>query len=191
MFQVSHIQSRLHGRPRETAQHRRPRFEAGLHIPSAREHRWHHAVRSVYKNAPLAVVHLVISLRSSRLVGDHLSHFGATDVAPACSSFQDRVFPSCPDFGSGPRAHAVRERRRRHIAYLLFECPRISGLGGSRRLPFSEMTSSGRVLDLIMQGQCCLLCFLPIVPLLSLPRLALSRSCSTLLMHWDITPLGA
>ena len=59
------------------------------------------------------------------------------------------------------------------------------------RMPFSGMTSSGGVLDLIMHGLCCLQRFLPLVPLLWLPRLALSRSSSTLLLHWDVNPLGA
>ena len=34
-------------------------------------------------------------------------------------------------FGSAPRAHAIRQHRGRHIELLLFECPHISGLGGS------------------------------------------------------------
>ena len=44
---------------------------------------------------------------------------------------QDPVSPSCPDFGSAPRAHADREHRWRHVEHLLFDCPGISGLGGS------------------------------------------------------------
>ena len=57
------------------------------------------------------------------------------------------------------------------------------------RLSFSGMTSTGRVLDLIMQRRCCLQRFLLIVPLLRLPRLVLSRSSSTLLLHLDVNPL--
>ena len=62
----------LHGRPREMAQHRRPRRVADLCNPTARDHLWHPAARAVYTNAPSAVVHLIMSLRSSHLVGDHL-----------------------------------------------------------------------------------------------------------------------
>ena len=73
----------LHGRPRETAQHRRPRWVADLRNPTARDHLWHPAVRSVYTNAPSVFVHLIMSLRSSHLVRDHLFDFGATAVASA------------------------------------------------------------------------------------------------------------
>ena len=58
------------------------------------------------------------------------------------------------------------------------------------QLSFSGMTSSGRVLDLIMHRRCCLQRFLLIVPLLWLLWLAWSRSSSTLLLHWDVPPLG-
>ena len=118
----------LHGRPRETAQHRGPWWVADLCNPTARDHLWHPAARSV---APSAVVHLMMSLRSSHLIGDHLFDFGATAAAYACSLCQDGVFPSCPDFGSAPRAHADREHRWRHIEHLLFECPGILGTGGT------------------------------------------------------------
>ena len=70
-------------------------------------------------------------LRSTHLIGDHLFDFGATAAAYACSLCQDRVFPSCPDFGSAPRAHADREHRWRHIEHLLFKCPGILGTGGT------------------------------------------------------------
>ena len=53
----------LHGRPRETAQHCRRRWVADLRNPTTREHLWHPAARSVYTNAPSAVVHLIMSLR--------------------------------------------------------------------------------------------------------------------------------
>ena len=120
----------LHGRPRETAQHRRPRWVADLRNRTARDHLWHPAARAVYTNAPSAVVHLIVSLQSSHLVRDHLFYFGATAVASACSLCQERVFPSRPDFGSAPRAHADREHRWRHIEHLLFQCPGILGPGG-------------------------------------------------------------
>ena len=120
-----------HGRPRETAQHRRPRWVADLRNPTARDHLWHLASRLVYTNAPSAVVHLIMSLRSSHLVGDHLFYFEATAVASAYSLCQERVFPSCQDFGSAPRAHSDREHRWRHIEHLLFECPGILGTGGT------------------------------------------------------------
>ena len=121
----------LHGRPRETAQHRRPWWVADLRNPTARDHLWHPAARSVYTNAPSAVVHLIMSFRSSHLIGDHLFDFGATAAAYACSLCQERVFPSCPDFGSAPHAHADREHRWCHIEHLLFECPGILGTGGT------------------------------------------------------------
>ena len=121
----------LHGRPRETAQHRRPRWVADLRNPTARDHLWHAAARSVYTNAPSAVVHLIMSLRSSHIIGDHLFGFGATAAAYACSLCQEHVFPSCPDFGSAPRAHADREHRWRHIEHLLLECLGILGTGGT------------------------------------------------------------
>ena len=41
------------------------------------------------------------------------------------------VFPSCPDFGSAPRAHADREHRWHHIEHLMFECPCVLGTGGT------------------------------------------------------------
>ena len=69
-------------------------------------------------------------LRWSHLVGDHLFYFGATDLASVCSLCQERVSPSCPGFGSAPRAHADREHRLRHIEHPLFECPGILGPGG-------------------------------------------------------------
>ena len=121
----------LHGRPRETSQHRRPRWVADLRNPTAKDHLWHSAARSVYTNAPSAGVHLIVSLRSSHLIGDHLFNFGATAAVYACSLCQERVFPSCPNFGSAPRAHADREHRWRHIEHLLFECPGILGTGGA------------------------------------------------------------
>ena len=79
----------------------------------------------------LAVVHPIISLRASHLVGDHCLDFGVTAVAAACSLCQDHVFPLCPDFGSAPRAQAVREHRWRHIEHLQFECQCIPGPDGS------------------------------------------------------------
>ena len=57
--------------------------------------------------------------------------FGVTAVAAAYNLCHDPVFPSCPDFGSAPRAHAAREHRWRHIEHLLFECQCIPGLDGS------------------------------------------------------------
>ena len=76
-----------------------------------------------------------MSLRLSHLIGDHLFDLGATAAAYACSLCQERVFPSCPDFGSAPRAHADREHRWRHIGHLLFECPGILGTGGTLAVP--------------------------------------------------------
>ena len=114
-------------------QHQRPRWVADLHNPSAPENPWirNPAVRSVHSNAPSVVVHLVRSLRSSHLVRDHLFDCGTTAVASTCSLCQDRSFPLCLDFGSAPRADAVREHRWRHIGHLLFECPGFLGPRGS------------------------------------------------------------
>ena len=58
------------------------------------------------------------------------------------------------------------------------------------RLSFSWMTSLGRALDLIMHRRRCLQRFLLIITLLWLPRLASSRSSSTLLLQWDVAPLA-
>ena len=138
--------------------------------------------RSV-NNAPSAVVHLVISLRSSRLVGDHLSDFGATDVAPACSSFQDRVSPSCPDFGSASRAHADREHRWRHVEHLLFECPDTLGPGGPLAVKllhddlFRACSGSDHASAVLLAM------FSSDRTLLWLTRIVLSRSSSTLRLH--------
>ena len=55
----------------------------------------------------------------------------------------------------------------------------------------SGMTFLRRDLGLIMHRRCCLQHFLLIVPLLWLPRLGSSRSSSTLLLPWDVPPLGA
>ena len=72
-----------------------------------------------------------MSLRSLHLVGDRCFDFGDTAVAAACSLCHDHVFPSCPDFGSAPRAQAAREHRWRHIEHLRFECLCIAGLYSS------------------------------------------------------------
>ena len=59
------------------------------------------------------------------------------------------------------------------------------------RLTFSGMKSSGRVLDPNLPWRCCLQSFLPIMPLLWLPRLVLSRSSSSLLLPWAAVPPDA
>ena len=121
----------LHGRPRETAPHRRPRWLADLRNSIARDHLCHPAARSTCTNALSAVVHLIMLVRSSHVVGEHLFYFGATTVASSCSLCQERISPACPDFGSASRAQADREHRWRHIEHLLFECPGILGPGGT------------------------------------------------------------
>ena len=63
---------------------------ADLRNPTARDHLWQPAARSVYTNAP-SVVHLIMSLRSSHLIGDHLFDFGATAAGHACSLCQECV----------------------------------------------------------------------------------------------------
>lgn len=179
----------LHGRPRETAHYRRPKWVADRRNPAARDHLWHPAAGSVYTNSPSAVVHLNMSLRSSLLIGDHLFDFGATAVACACC-----VYVFSPH---------VR------ILGLLLGLTQAGKTGGATsntcclnarvlwarearwRLHFSGMTSLRRVLDLSMHRRCCLQRFLLIVPLLWLPRLVSSRSSSTLLLHWDVPRLGA
>ena len=121
----------LHGRPRATARYTQVRWVADMRNPSSREHLWSVAVRSAYTTASSAVVHPIMSLRSSHLVGDHCLDFGVTAVTAACSLCQDHVFPLCPDFVSAPRAPAAREHRWRHIEHLLFKCQCIPGLDSS------------------------------------------------------------
>ena len=121
----------LRGRSRAPARYTQVRWVADIRNPSSREHLWSAAVRSAYTTASSAVVHLIKSLRSSHLVGDHCLDFGVTAVAAACSLCHDHVFPLCPDFGSALGAQAAREHRWRHIEYLLFECQCIPGLDGS------------------------------------------------------------
>ena len=113
------------------ARHTHARWVADIRNPSVREHLWSAAVRSAYTTASSAVVHPIMSFRSSHLVGDHSLDFGDTAVTTACSPCHDHVFPSCPDFSSAPRAQATREHRRHHIEHLLFECQCIPGLDSS------------------------------------------------------------
>ena len=121
----------LHGRPRAPARYTQVRWAALICNPSSREHLWCAAVRSAYTTASSAVVHPLMSLRSSHLFGDHCLDFGVTAVTAACSLCQDHGFPLCPDFGSAPRAQAAREHRWRHIEHLLFECQCIPSLDSS------------------------------------------------------------
>ena len=121
----------LHGRPRTPARHTHARLVADIRTPSAREQLWSAAVRSTCTTASSAVMHPIMSLRSSHLVGDHCLDFSNTAFAAACSFCHDHVFPLCPDFGSTPRAQAAREHRWRHIENLLFECLCIPGLDSS------------------------------------------------------------
>ena len=121
----------LHGRPRAPACHTHVRWAADIRNPWSREHLWSSAVRSAYTTASSAVVHPIMSVRSSHLVGDHCLDFGVTAVAAACSLCHDHVSTSCPDFDCAPRAQAVREHRWRHIEHLLFECQSIPELDSS------------------------------------------------------------
>ena len=121
----------LHGRPRAQTRYTQVRWVADIRNSSSREHLWSAAVRSAYTTASSAVVHPIMSLRSSHLLGDHCLDFWVTAVAAACSLCHDHVFPLCPDFGSAPRAQAAREHRWRHIEHLLFECQCLPGLDGS------------------------------------------------------------
>ena len=126
----------MHGRPRAPACHTHVGWAADIRNPSSREHLWTAAVRSAYTTASSAVVHPILSLRSSHLVGDHCFDFGVTAVAAACSLCHDHVFPSCPDFGSARRAQAAREDRWRHIEHLLLDCQCIPGQDTSVAFPF-------------------------------------------------------
>ena len=109
-----------------------------ISVTLEREHLWSAAVRSAYTTASSAVVHPIMSLRSSHLVGDHCLDFGVTAVAAACSLCHDHGFPSCPDCGSAPRAQAAREHRWRHIEHLLFECQCSPGLDSSVALTLAQ-----------------------------------------------------
>ena len=114
--------------------HRLARWVAQIRNASAREHLCITAVRSAYTTASSADVHLLMSLRSLHLVGDHCLGFGDTAVAAARSLCHDHVSPSCPDFGSrtaAPRAQAAREHSWLHIEHLLFDCQCIPGLDSS------------------------------------------------------------
>ena len=73
----------LHGRPRAPARHTHIRWAADICNPSVREHLWRAVVRSAYPIASSAVVHPIMSLRSSHLVGDPCFDFGVTAVATA------------------------------------------------------------------------------------------------------------
>ena len=181
----------LHGRPRETARHRRPRWVADLRNPTASDHLWHPAAGSVYTSAPSAVVHLIMSLRPSHLVGDHLFDIGATAAVYACSLCQERVFPSCPDVESAPRAHADREHRWRHIEHLLFECPGIWGTGGTLAVTLLRDDLFKACFGSEHASAVLLAAFPSDPTLLWLPRLVSYRSSSTLLLPWDVPPLGA
>ena len=162
-----------------------------LRNPTARHNLWHPAARGVYTNAPSAVVHLIMSLQSSHLIGDHLFDFGATAAADACSLCQERGLSSCLDFGSAPRAHADRERRWRHIQHLQFECPGILGTGGTLAVT-------------ILRDDLFKACFrsdhASAVLLATFPSdrtpLVAATACLvpfllTLLLHWDVPNLGA
>ena len=126
-----------------------------------------------------------------RLSGTIFFTLGPRLLPPRTGLCQDRVFPHVRILGllrklaqpgntGGAASNTCSLSARVHRAWEVHW-----------RLPFAGLTSSGRVLDLIMQEQCCLQRFLPIVPLMLRPRLALSRSSSTLLLHWDVPPLGA
>ena len=132
-----------------------------------------------------------MSLRSSHLIGDHLFDFGATAAAYACSPCQERVFPHVRILGLllGLTQTEITGGATSNTCCLN---ARVFGAQEARwQLHFSGMTSSRRVLGLIMHRRCCLQHFLLIIPLLWLPRLVSSRSFSTLLLHWDVPPLSA
>ena len=121
----------LHGRRRCARLHKRSRGDMDVRNPSTRLHCWHPASRSLYTSASSAVVHPIMSLRSSHLPHDHLVSFGSAAITSSCLLCGGRVFPSCPDFGSAPSNRARREHRWRHIEHLLFTCPCVSCSDGS------------------------------------------------------------
>ena len=129
----------LHGRPHAPARQIHFRWVASIRNPSACEHIWSTAVRSAYTAASSAVVHPIMSLRSSYLVVDHCLDLGVTAVAAACSLCHNHVFPSCPGFDSASRAQAAREHRWCHIEHLLFECQCIPSLDSSVALPRDDL----------------------------------------------------
>ena len=180
----------LHGRSRAAARYTQVRWVVDIRNPSSREHLWSAAVRLAYTTASSVVVHPIMSLRSSHLVGDPCLDFGVTAVAAACSLCHDHVFPLCPDFGSAPRAQAAREHRWRQIEHLLLNASVSLAWTALLHLPFSGVTSSRFALGRTTRRRCCCRRFRPVVSQLLLPRLVLSRSCSTLQLPWALCPLG-
>ena len=83
----------LHGRPGGPARHTHAMWVAHIRNPSAGDHLGTAAVRSAYTTASSAIVHPIMSLRSSYLVGDHCLDFGDTAVVAACRLCLDHVFP--------------------------------------------------------------------------------------------------
>ena len=91
----------MHGRPLAPVHHRYSRWVADARNvnasareslrhavadagdPSAREHLWHAAVRSMCTNASSAFVRPTMSLRSSHLISGHLFYFKETAVDSA------------------------------------------------------------------------------------------------------------
>lgn len=119
LFQPPHG---LRGQPRAKTRHNLARLVTGVHNPSARQ-LWRAAVRGLYTTASSAVVHPIMPSRSPHPLGDHLVHFGGTDVACTWSLCQDHVFPSCPDLGPALRGHATRVRRWHHMEHWWFDQP--------------------------------------------------------------------
>ena len=147
-------------------QHQHPRWVADLRNPLAREHLWHPTIRSVYTNAPSAVVHLVMPLRSPHMVGDHLLDLGPRLLPPRAGSARTASPPHVRILGLP--LGLVQSRNtgdaKKNICCLRARVSR--AWEAHWRSPSSGMTSSVRVLDLIIQGQCRLQRFLPIAPLL-------------------------
>ena len=67
----------LRGRPRAPPRRAQVRCAADIRTPSSREHLCSAAVRPAYTTASSAVVHPIMSLRSSHLVRDHRLDFGS------------------------------------------------------------------------------------------------------------------
>ena len=106
----------LQGRPRAPARRTHARWVADIRNPSVREHLWSAAVSSAFTTASSAVVHPIMSMRSSHVVGDRGLDFGDTAGAAACSLCHNHVFPSCPGVGSAPRAQAASGHSWRQLS---------------------------------------------------------------------------
>ena len=143
----------------------------------------------------LTIVHPVMPLWSSHLVGDHRLYFGRTATNSMCAvsamiTCSPHARPRSCSWGPSDQG-----THWRNIEHLQFECPGVPVLGRSWRWLISGMTPSGHVLDPIMPRRCCWQRFPPIVSPSWLPRRmyanVLSLSSSALLRPRAVIRLGA